>query len=309
VANKANFELPFRGIVPPLVTPFTDAGKFDRTSFVDLIERTVDAGAHGLFLLGTTGEFASLSFEGRCEVVSEGCGAVQKRVPVIANVSDTSLETSLRLSESSKASGADAVALCPPYYFSLTQEDIYLYARRFAEQSALPVFLYNIPQNAHQEFSVETVTRLAEVTNVIGIKNSNGRIEYVSALAAIKKRRPNFSLLVGNEELMLPAMRAGADGCVCGGANLFPSLFVQLFEAISSGSFEEAERLQELVSKIAEMIYTVGAPSTSYLRGMKAALAELGICKNALAEPLHPFESSDLEELRTRLREMLPAIG
>ena len=211
--------LPLRGIVPPLVTPLTETGKFDARSFSTLIERVIEGGVHGLFLLGTTGEFCSLSTETRKQVVSEGCRAAAKRVPVVVNVSDTSFEESLKLARHAAGAGATAVAICPPYYFSVTQEDLLRYTQKFAEASDLPVFLYNIPQNAHVEFEADTVRRLADVPNVAGLKNSNGSVEYTSQVSQVKARRPEFSLLVGTEEIMMTAMEAGADGSVCGGAN------------------------------------------------------------------------------------------
>ena len=306
--SRAPLPAPLRGIVPPIVTPLTADGQFDGPSFVRLVERITEAGVHGLFLLGTTGEFASLTTDTRKQIVLEGCRAAAPRIPVIVNASDTSLEMSLQLTSAAAEAGAAAVAICPPYYFSLTQEDLFRYARRFAQASDLPVFLYNIPQNAHLEFEVSTVRRLAELPNIVGLKNSNANLEYVSGIASIKAQRPAFSLLVGNEELMLPAMSAGADGSVCGGANMFPSLFVGLFDAIQSGSQAQAQSLQDLVVRIANQLYTVGSPKTSYLRGMKAALAALGVCGDMLAEPLHVFDPDEREELDSRLGRLLPEI-
>jgi dihydrodipicolinate synthase/N-acetylneuraminate lyase len=306
--SHAPLPAPLRGIVPPIVTPLTEDAQFDVPSFVGLTERLTQAGVHGIFLLGTTGEFASLTTDTRRQIVFEGCRAAAPRVPVIVNVSDTSLEMSLQLTAAAAQAGAAAVAICPPYYFSLTQEDLFRYARRFAQASDLPVFLYNIPQNAHSEFEVSTVRRLAELPNIVGLKNSNANLEYVSSIANIKSQRPAFSLLVGNEELMLSAMSVGADGSVCGGANIFPSLFVSLFHAIQSGSQAQAKSLQDLVVKIANQLYTVGSAKTSYLRGMKAALAALGVCGDMLAEPLHVFDPDEREELGSRLNRLLPEI-
>lgn len=300
---------PLRGIVPPLVTPLSSEGEVDLAAFARLAERVIAAGVHGIFLLGTTGEFASLTLADRKEVLAEGCRVSAKRVPVIVNVSDTSLRTSLEMTQAAARAGAQGVAICPPYYFSLSQDDLFRYAKRFAEASELPVFLYNIPQNAHLEFEPATVRRLAELSNVIGMKNSNGRVDYISEVARIKSARPGFCVLVGNEEITLASMKAGADGSVCGGANLFPQLFVRLFHAIESGRAQEAEGLQALVVKIASQVYTVGAASTSYLRGMKAALAVLEVCGETLAEPLHNFQPAEREELRSRLTRLLPEIG
>src|SRR5258708_33355939 len=107
--------------------------------------------------------------------------------------------------------GAAGGAVCPPYYFQVTQQDLLRYAQKFAEASDLPVFLYNIPQNAHVEFEVDTVRRLAQVPNIAGVKNSNGSIDYIAKISQVKTWRPEFSLLVGTEEIMMTAIEAGAD--------------------------------------------------------------------------------------------------
>ena len=299
---------PLRGIVPPLVTPLTDTGKFDAGSYAALIDRVIEGGVHGLFLLGTTGEFCSLSSEIRKEIVTEGCRAGAKRIPVIVNVSDTSLDESLKLMRHAASAGAAGVAVCPPYYFSVTQEDLLRYMQKFAEAADLPVFLYNIPQNAHVEFEVDTVHRLAELPNIAGLKNSNGSLEYMAHVSRIKSRRPEFSLLVGTEEIMMTAIEAGADGSICGGANMFPALYVKCFEAIENNCRSQAKQIQELIAKIAKEIYSVGPASTSYFRGLKGALAQLGVCGESLAEPLTPFNPEEKQELRSRLNRLLPEI-
>ncbi|MFL6450372.1 MAG: dihydrodipicolinate synthase family protein [Bryobacteraceae bacterium] len=295
-----------RGIVPPLVTPLTLTGDFDAESYRRLIERVIEGGVHGIFVMGSTGEFSSFSSEIRQTIVQESCRAARKRIPVVVNVSDTCLEHSLRLAEFSARAGADGVAICPPFYFSVTQCDLVRYLTKFANQAALPVFLYNIPQNAHHELTVETVERLADVPNIVGLKNSNGSLEYMSDVSRVKRHRPDFSILVGSEEIIVPAMEAGADGSVCGGANMFPRLFVELYDAIAGNRNSQARQIQEQVVRIAEALYTVGAPPTSYFRGLKAALAELGVCGETLAEPLAPFSSEETQELRSRLNCLLP---
>jgi 2-dehydro-3-deoxy-D-pentonate aldolase len=295
---------PLRGIVPPLVTPLTDAGKLDARSYAALIDRVIEGGVHGLFLLGTTGEFCSLSAETRKQVVREGCRAAAKRVPVIVNVSDTCFEESFKLMQHAASAGAAAVAVCPPYYFAVTQEDLLRYARKFAEAAELPVFLYNIPQNAHVEFEIDTVRRLAELPNIVGLKNSNGKIDYIASVSQVKVRRPEFSLLVGTEEIMLAAMDAGADGGVCGGANMFPALYVKLFDAIENNRLSQARDIQELIARIAKEIYSIGPANTSYFRGLKSALAQLGVCGESLAEPLTVFNPEEKQELRLRLNRL-----
>jgi len=196
----------------------------------------------------------------------------------------------------------------PPYYLSVTQEDLVRYVRKFAAAADLPVFVYNIPQNAHIEFEVGTVLRLAEIPKIVGLKNSNGSIDYITAVGCVKAQRPEFSLLVGTEEIMMAAIEAGADGSVCGGANMFPALYVRLFEAAKNNHRAEAEELQDLIARIARNIYSVGSMVTSYFRGLKGALALLGVCRETLGEPLTAFGPEDKRELHSRLKRLLPEI-
>jgi dihydrodipicolinate synthase/N-acetylneuraminate lyase len=297
-----------RGIVPPLVTPLTAAGEFDSAGYARLVERVIAGGVHGLFTMGSTGEFTSFSSEFRRTIIQESCGHAGTRVPVVVNVSDTCLQNSLELARFAARAGARAVAICPPFYFSVTQEDLVRYLTKFAQSCELPVFLYNIPQNAHHELAAETVKRLAAVPNIVGLKNSNGRLDYMSEVLEIKRDRPEFSVLVGTEEILMPCVETGADGSVPGGANMFPELFVKLYNATNDGRRSEATKRQEQVTRIAELLYTVGAPETSYFRGLKAALAELGVCGATVAEPFGAFSREESEELRSRLNGLLPNI-
>lgn len=296
------------GIVPPLVTPLTSGGEFDSAAYAKLIERVIAGGVHGLFVMGSTGEFSSFSSDVRHAIVQESCHLTGTRIPVVVNVSDTCLEDSLQLSRFAARAGATAVAICPPFYFSVTQSDLVRYLTKFAEQSDLPVFLYNIPQNAHHELTVDTVERLADVPNIVGVKNSNGKLGYIGKVSEIKRRRPEFTIMVGTEEILMPAMEAGADGSVCGGANMFPELFVNLYKAILDNQKTRAKAMQEQVIRISAALYSVGAPETSYFRGLKAALAELGVCRDTPAEPFAAFSEEEKSEFRSRLHRLLPDI-
>ncbi len=227
---------------------------------------------------------------------------------MVVNVSETCFAHAQELTEHAARAGATAIALSPPCYFPLPQHDVLGYARRFSETASLPVFLYNVPQYAHNEFAPETVQELSQYSNIIGIKNSSGSLEYLKAVRGSTGHRPDFAVLVGNEEKLLPALHAGAHGGVCGGANMFPSLYAQLYDAALEGSHSQAEALHELVVRITEAVYTIGPAQTNYLRGLKCALSLLGVCGDALAEPLQSFDASERAELESRLSAILPLL-
>lgn len=297
-----------RGIIVPLVTPLRSDAAVDGTALERLIAYVTDAGVAGLFVLGSTGEAASLSIEMRCSLAGSIAHAARGSVPTIVNVSDTAFDHTLRIADEAARNGAFAVALSPPCYFTLDQQQLEAYTRHFCEKSPLPVFLYNIPQFAHTAFEPQTVCNLAESGNVIGLKNSNGSLEYLRTVQAGLKNRHDFSLLVGNEETLLPALEIGADGGVCGGANLFPHIFVQLFKATAAGRHADAERLHRMVAQVSEAVYRVGASETSYLRGLKRALARLELIEDVLAEPLQNFDPAEKAELDARFDRVREAV-
>ncbi len=292
---------PLCGIIPPIVTPLLDPETLDVPGLHSLIERLIAGRVHGIFALGSTGESPSLSLDVRREVITQTCAAVGGRVPVLINVSENSFAHVLLLAECSARAGASAVVWSPPCYFPIPQEDVERNAAALAERSPLPLFLYNVPQYAHNEIAPATIGRLSHVPNIVGLKNSNGSLAYLAEVRKAVAHRPEFSLLVGNEETLYPALCAGAGGGVCGGANMFPELYVRLFEDWSNGLYAEAEALHKVVVRLASAVYTIGAAQTSYLRGLKCALALLHGMHDVLAEPLECFGAAERDELRARL--------
>ena len=260
-------------------------------------------------MLGSTGEAASLSIDTRILVLRSVAQSTAGSLPIIANVSDTAMEHTLRLADQAASIGAFAVALSPPSYFTLDQPQLCAYVAHFCERSPLPVFLYNIPQFAHTAFAPETICDLAKLHKVIGLKNSDGSLDYLSRVRSGLGHREGFTLLVGNEEALLPALQMGAHGGVCGGANMFPQVFVELFNAATERRYVEAERLQEIVTQVSEAVYQVGAPETSYLRGLKRALAVLQLSGDALAQPLQAFHPAEANELDARLARVRKAFS
>ena len=291
-----------QGIITPLVTPLKNSRELDSSGLERIVEHVVSGGVHGLFVLGSTGEGPSLSIDVRRALIRAVTSTARHRVPVLVNVSDTALAHCFQLSQEAARVDASAVVISPPCYYPLDQRQLFAYTKKFCEDSPLPVFLYNVPQYAHNRFEPETVRELSYLSNVIGIKNSDGSLQYLETVRNGVAHRSDFTLLVGNEEILLPALRAGADGGVCGGANMFPRLFAQLFDAAKNGSHVEAEATQDLIVRVSKAVYTVGPRETSYLRGLKHALSFLTLIDNCLAEPLQQFDAAQCAELDERLK-------
>ncbi|WP_234364140.1 dihydrodipicolinate synthase family protein [Lunatibacter salilacus] len=300
MSNTA-LSMPLRGIIPPLVTPLLDDQHLDLLSLEKLVSHLLKGGVHGLFILGTTGECTSLSYTIRKEMIANVCRLVDGRVPVLVGITDTAPEESIALTDYSKEVGAAAVVAAPPYYFGLSQPELITYFEKLAGRLSLPLFLYNMPSHTKTMIAVDTVEKLAKHPNIVGFKDSSANATYFNALLYSFRNQSEFSLFVGPEEMMASAVLMGAHGGVSGGANMFPKLYVTLYEAAKANNMEEVLRLQEKVMEVSAKIYSLGTYGSSYLKGLKAALSILGLCDNYLAGPYTAFEGGEVEAIRKNL--------
>lgn len=290
------------GIVPPLVTPLLSRDRLDVEGLENLIEHTLEGGVHGLFLLGTTGEGPSLSHRLRREVVEFACRQVAGRVPVLVAVTDTSLPELLELAHFSAEQGAAGVVLAPPYYFGAGQAEVIEFVEDVLAELPVPLVLYNMPALTKIRFNISTVLHLTQHENIVGIKDSSGDMNYFHQL--LRVARSDWSVMMGSETLMAEAVLFGADGGVCGGANIAPELFVSLYQATREHNWEAIRTLQTRVLELGERLYSLGHYESSGIKGIKGALACLGIGNGATAEPFHTFGEAHLAQLRRVLDEM-----
>ncbi len=295
---------PLRGIVPPLVTPLNDNNTLDVDGLERLIEHTIAGGVHGVFILGTTGEFASLSYKIRQELIEKTCQLVRDRIPVLVGIADTSFQESINLANCAKDNGADAVVLTPPYYFSSGQPELLEYLERIMVHMPLPLFIYNMPVHTKVMFAPETVKKAASIPGVIGMKDSSANLAYFNQVRFLLKDRPDFTFMVGPEEIMPEFVLTGGHGGVNGGANLFPKLYVDLYNASVAKDFEQIELLRDKVLQISTSIYNVGYYGSSYLKGLKCALSVNGICNDFMAEPFHRFKKEERDKIIKALEEL-----
>lgn len=298
---KKNITYPLRGIVPPLVTPLLDKDTLDIEGFERLIEHTIAGGVHGIFILGTTGEFASLSYKLRKELIELTCQHVKGRVPVLVGITDSAFTESLNLAKLAADCGADAVVLAPPYYFASGQPELLEYLKRIMIQMPLPLFIYNMPVHTKVIFEPETVKAAAGIPGIIGMKDSSSNLAYFKQVQYALRDRKNFTFMVGMEEFMAEFVLTGGHGGVNGGANMFPKLYVDLYYASLNRDFEKIKLLQQKVMQISTTIYKVGHHGSSYLKGLKCALSVMGICNDFMAEPFHCFKQPE----RIKVEQML----
>ena len=260
--------IPLRGIIPPMITPLVDRDTLDVAGLERLVEHILAGGVHGLFILGTTGEAPSLSYRLRQELIDRVCRQVNGRVPVLVGVTDTSFVESVNLANHAASAGAQAVVLSAPYYFPAGQAELIEYIEDIAAELPVPVFLYNMPSHTKLVFEPETVRR-ARHSQHRGHQGQLGANHLLSQVHQMTAGRGDFSLLVGPEELLGESVLSGAHGGVCGGANLFPRLYVDLYEAASAAQLDRIAVLHAHVMRLGETIYAVGKHRSAFIKGLK----------------------------------------
>ncbi len=298
---QKNFVYPMRGIIPPLVTPLLDNNTLDVEGLERLIEHVISGGVHGIFILGTTGEFASLGYSLRQELIERTCLLVKGRVPVLVGISDSAFAESLNLARKSADCGVDAVVLTPPYYFSSGQPELLEYFKRIMAQMPLPLFIYNMPVHTKVMIAPETVLAASEIPGIIGMKDSSANLPYFNQVQYLLRDRPDFTFMVGPEEILSEFVLMGGHGGVNGGANLFPKLYVDLYDASLNRDFEKISLLRSKVLQICSSVYNVGHFGSSYLKGLKCALSIQGICSDFMAEPFHRFKENERAKIKEAL--------
>lgn len=290
-----------RGIIVPLVTPLTDHDTLDEQGLQNLIEHVIAGGVSAIFILGTTGEAQHLSYRTRRAMINRSAQMVVGRLPLLVGVSDTSLEDAVSLAAFASREGAAAVVATPPYYYHPGQQELVHFYTTLADRIDLPLYLYNMPSHVKVHIEPETVLTLAEHRNIAGLKDSSANAVYFQKLLHLFKEKP-FSLFMGPEEITAEVVTMGAHGGVNGGANLFPSLYVRLYQAAVKRDHIAVEQLQELVMSISSSLYTVGRYASSYLMGVKTTLHLKGICSDCMTIPFNSFEGAERALLRQRLQ-------
>lgn len=277
------------GVSCPLVTPFAD-GSIDDGALESLIDHLIDGGIDGLFPCGTTGEFASLAPEERRRVIEATVDRADRRVPVMAGAAATSVTETLEYLESAAAAGADAGVVTPPYFHTANDP---AGNRRFfeavADGSPLPLVLYNIPVCTGRPIEPDTVAAVAEHDAIVGLKDSGGDLDYF--LTVMRKAPEGFSLVLGYDALLVPALRMGADGGINALANVVPETFA---ETVAAADDERGRELQqEAIAPLFESCMEYGfAPAT------KAALVHRGVIPSAeVRPPLEPVPPEAADEI------------
>jgi 4-hydroxy-tetrahydrodipicolinate synthase len=265
----------FRGLMPAMVTPFDERGEVDLAATEAVVERFIEAGVDGISPLGSTGEFSHLTGDERKRFAEEVVRIVAGRVPVVIGVGAAGTKEMVELARHAEGAGADAVLVVSPFYWKVGEEGLFKHFATVAESVGVPVVVYNLPMLTGIDLSPSLVARIAaECPNAVGIKDTvTEYFHTVGVLREVKRVRPDFSVLSGWEDLILPSLLAGADGSICAFANVAPELFVGLVRAAQNGDLERAAELHRRVLSL----LTLGAHSDPPIGAIKVAMRKLGV--------------------------------
>ena len=292
-------EFRFQGVYPALITPFDDNGVNEK-QYRKLIDYVIKAGATGLVPCGTTGEFTSMKFEEKVNAIEIACKAAKGRVPVIAGTGAASTNDAIKLTRRAAELGADAALVVSPYFLKPSPKEIFEHFERVANNSDIPIFVYNIPQVTGVPLHWTMIDGLREIDGIIGLKDSSG--DLINLTTILVRRPDNFQVVIGHDEVALPALAAGCNGAILASANVFPDRYIKMQTALANGDLKEAMRVQRSIQKTVRIFVNQGGGLA-----IKAALNMMGINVGNARPPLligDLLGYGDLDELRACLEDL-----
>jgi 4-hydroxy-tetrahydrodipicolinate synthase len=286
----------FKGVLTALITPFRD-GAVDEAALRDLIEWQIESGVDGLVPCGSTGESATLSHAEHERVIKITVEQARKRVPVVAGTGSNATAEAIRLTAAAREMGADGALLISPYYNKPTQDGIYKHYKMIAASVDLPLIVYNIPGRTASNIAPDTFARMAEIKNVVGVKEASGSMDQVSDMIRLCGDR--FAILSGDDALTLPVMALGGRGVISTCSNVVPRQMHELTAAAAAGNFTRARELHYQLLALIRALFIETNPIP-----VKQALALMGKCANELRLPLVPMTQGAADRLAAAMKEL-----
>ena len=286
----------FEGSFVALVTPFKDDESLDEAKLKELIEFQIDGGTHGIVPCGTTGESPSLSDEEHDRVIELTVETVNGRVPIIAGTGSNSTTRTLRATEHAKAAGADAALIVTPYYNKPNQQGLYAHYMKIADSVDIPIIIYNVPGRCGTDILSETVARLADHPNIVGLKEATGELKRASELVSMCP--DDFVVLSGDDINTLPILSVGGKGVISVVANVNPTDIAETCNAFKVGNIELARKLHYKTMQLAVDLFIETNPIPA-----KTALMLMGKLNGQLRLPLAPLTPANQETLHQTLED------
>ncbi|HSS01898.1 MAG TPA: 4-hydroxy-tetrahydrodipicolinate synthase [Kofleriaceae bacterium] len=282
------------GCLTALVTPFK-GGKVDFEGLAKLVEWQIEQGVDGIVAVGTTGESATLDVDEHVAVIAAIVKAARGRVPVVAGAGGNATTEALELTRASEDAGADALLHVTPYYNRPNQEGLFRHFEAVAKSTKLPVILYNVPTRTSCDMLTDTVVRLAEIENIIGIKDATGNLVRGSELLAKVSER--FIVLSGDDGTAFPLYAIGARGVISVVSNVAPRAMSDMWDAFNAGEWARARQRHYELRHLMHLLFVEPSPAPT-----KAALALLGRCTTEVRLPIVAATPALVEQLRAEMR-------
>lgn len=285
----------FHGTGVAIITPFKADGSVDHDALKTVIDHIINGGAEYIVSLGTTGETATLSSDEKKAVWETTVSHVNGRVNLVAGVGGNSTSEVLKDLKKNELRGFDAILSVCPYYNKPTQEGIYQHYKAIAEESTLPIILYNVPGRTGVNMTADTTLRLAhDFKNIIAMKEASGNFDQFNKI--IKDKPEDFLFLSGDDPITLPLIAMGAAGVISVVGNALPGIFSTMVRMCLDGKFIEAQPLHYSLTEITALCFVEGNPG-----GVKSAMKQLGICGDTVRLPLVNISQNTEQQIRAQL--------
>lgn len=288
-----------KGIIPALITPLNRDESVNYTALEKHVDFLINNGVHGIFVTGTTGEFYALSLEEKRRIIQSAIKATNGRVPVYAGTGGITTKECVELTQMAEEEGVDAVSVLTPMFISPSQDDLIVHYKTIAENTSLPVILYNNVPRTGVNIAVKTVEKLSQIDNIVSIKDSSGNFDLTSEYIRVTKDNPYFHVLQGRDTHILAGLTYGATGAIAATSNVAPALVVSIYENFIKGDMKAALEAQFNLAPL-RMAFSLG----TFPMVIKSALDMLGIPAGPCKAPVHDLTVSEKDQLRGVLTQM-----
>lgn len=288
-----------RGIIPPIITPLTSEGKFNEPVFRHLIHFLIEEGVHGIFPLGTTGEFYAFNHDEVRQILKAAVEEAAGRVPVYAGANHITTRGTIELIKIAEETGVDAVSVLTPMFISQTQAEIYGFYTSIAASTKLPIIIYNNKPKTNVTVEPTVIAKLSQIDNIVGVKDSTGDFTNTEEYLRLTRDNNNFSVLLGRDTLIYAGLCYGAAGAIASTANVAPKIAVDIYDKYMAGDLKGALEAQYALAPL-----RIATNMGTFPAVIKEALIMRGFNVGKCLEPIAELLPEQKEKLRIVLKEM-----
>lgn len=287
-----------RGVIPPIVTPIDDEERVEEAGLRRIVDYVIRGGVHGILAMGSNGEFFGLEFEEQERALSIILDQAAGRVPVYMGIGAIATRACVKTAQMAEKAGAQAITILPPMFLTPNEEELFLHFKTVAESVRLPVLLYNNPDKVKNNISVKLLLRLAEIPNIVGMKDSSGDMTLMAEYLRLTRDK-DFKIFAGRDVMILGSMAYGAVGCVASTANVVPELVVEIYDKWMAGDLEGAREAQFKLNPF-RMAFNLA----SFPVATKDACNLIGLAAGSSIKPNLQSSDAVLEQMKTILTEL-----